>query len=80
MAPVAAQVPIDTGEIGQNSCAHDYVDSVMSWDDSHGVGYQAWTWDPWGCSGGSVLIQDWTGTPTVTYGQGIQAHLLTQTP
>jgi len=80
VAPVAAQVPIDTGEIGQNSCAHDYIDTLMAWADSHGIGYQAWTWDPWGCSGGSVLIQDWSGTPTVTYGQGLQAHLLTQTP
>jgi endoglucanase len=38
------------------------------------------SWDPWGCSGGSVLIQDWSGTPTVTYGHGVQARLLTQTP
>jgi hypothetical protein len=80
VAPVAAQVPVDAGEIGQNSCAHDYIDSVMAWADAHGVGYQAWTWDPWGCSGGSVLIQDWNGTPTVTYGQGFKAHLLTQNP
>ena len=80
VAPVAAQVPVVAGEIGQNSCAHDYIDQVMSWADSHGIGYLAWTWNPWGCSGGNVLIQAYDGTPTVTYGQGYKAHLLTQNP
>lgn len=80
VAPVAAQVPVDAGEIGQNSCAHDYIDQVMAWADSHGIGYQAWTWNPWGCSSGSVLIQDDSGTPTSTYGEGFKAHLLTQNP
>jgi hypothetical protein len=80
VAPVAAQVPVVAGEIGQNSCAHDYIDQVMSWADTHGIGYLAWTWNPWGCSGGNVLIQAYDGTPTVTYGQGYKAHLLTQNP
>ena len=68
------------GEIGQNSCAHDYLDQVTSWADAHGIGYLAWTWNPWGCSGGNVLIQSYDGTPTVTYGEGYKAHLLTQNP
>ncbi|WP_082598633.1 MULTISPECIES: cellulase family glycosylhydrolase [unclassified Kitasatospora] len=78
---VAAQVPVQAGEIGQNSCAHDYIDQVMAWADANGVGYTAWTWNPWGCSSnGNVLIADWNGTPTATYGQGYQAHLLSQHP
>jgi endoglucanase len=77
---VAAKVPVQAGEIGQNTCAHDYIDQVMGWADKNGVGYTAWTWDPWGCSGGSVLITDWNGTPTSTYGEGYKAHLLTQNP
>ncbi|WP_433516273.1 cellulase family glycosylhydrolase [Nonomuraea sp. CA-143628] len=77
---VAAQVPLQAGEIGQNSCAHDYIDQVMSWADAHGVGYTAWTWNPWGCSQGNVLITDYNGTPTSTYGEGFKAHLLTQNP
>jgi endoglucanase len=77
---VAAKVPVQAGEIGQNTCAHDYIDQVMAWADKNGVGYTAWTWNPWGCSGGSVLITDWNGTPTSTYGEGFKAHLLTQTP
>jgi hypothetical protein len=58
------------GEIGQNTCAHDYIDQVMAWADTHGVGYLAWTWNPWGCSQGNVLINDYTGTPTGTFGEG----------
>ncbi|HEV2348036.1 MAG TPA: cellulase family glycosylhydrolase, partial [Actinocrinis sp.] len=82
IASVAAKVPVQAGEIGQNSCAHDYIDQVMSWADTNGIGYTAWTWNPWGVCGseGNVLINDWSGTPTSTYGQGYQAHLLTQHP
>ena len=82
IAPVVARVPVDTGEIGQHTCAHDYIDSLMSWADSHGVGYQPWTWNPWGCSssGSVTLIADFNGTPTSTYGEGYKAHLLAQNP
>ncbi|MDT0347411.1 cellulase family glycosylhydrolase [Streptomyces litchfieldiae] len=77
---VAAQVPVHAGEIGQNTCAHDYIDQVMAWADTNGVGYTAWTWNPWGCGSGSVLIDDWNGTPTSTYGEGFREHLLSQNP
>jgi endoglucanase len=80
VAPVAAQVPVVAGEIGQNSCAHDYIDTVMGWADAHGISYLAWTWNPWGCGSGNVLIDDYTGTPTSTYGEGYKAHLLSQDP
>ncbi|WP_426502438.1 cellulase family glycosylhydrolase [Dactylosporangium sp. McL0621] len=82
IAPVAAQVPLVATEIGQNTCAHDYIDQVMTWADAHGVGYLAWTWNPWGVCGsaGNVLITDWNGTPTATFGEGYKAHLLTQNP
>jgi len=79
---VAAKVPVDAGEIGQNTCAHDYIDQVMAWLDAHNLGYSPWTWNPWGVCGsvGNVLIQDWSGTPTSTYGEGYKAHLLTLNP
>jgi hypothetical protein len=79
---VAAKAPVDAGEIGQNSCAHDYIDQVMAWADANGVGYSAWTWNPWGVcnSSGNDLITDWSGTPTSTFGIGYKAHLVTQTP
>ena len=79
---VAAQVPVTTGEVGQDTCGHDYLDQVTDWADSNGVGYLAWTWNPWGvcASNGSDLITDWNGTPTSTYGEAYKAHLLTQHP
>jgi arabinogalactan endo-1,4-beta-galactosidase len=79
---VARQTPVMIGEIGQNTCAHDYIDQVTAWADTNGIGYAAWTWNPWGVcnSVGNVLILDWTGTPTSTYGQGFRTHLLTQHP
>jgi hypothetical protein len=79
---LAKQVPVVAGEIGQNSCAHDFIDQVMNWADTNGVGYLAWTWNPWGVcsSSGNDLITDWNGTPTSTYGEGYKAHLLTQQP
>jgi endoglucanase len=74
----AAQVPVAAGEIGQNTCAHDYIDQVMAWADAHAVGYLAWTWNAWGVcnSVGNVLIDDFAGTPTATFGQGFKTHLL----
>jgi hypothetical protein len=80
LGPVAAQVPLHAGEIGQDTCAHDYLDQVVAWLDEQGLGYTAWTWNPWGCSGGNVLIEDYSGTPTSTYGEGYRAHLLTVNP
>jgi endoglucanase len=78
----AAQVPVVAGEIGQNTCAHDYIDQVMTWADAHGVGYLAWTWNAWGVcnSVGNVLIDDFAGTPTATFGQGFKTHLLAVQP
>lgn len=74
-ATVAAQVPVIAGEIGENDCAHGFVDGLMSWLDSHGIGYLAWTWNPYNCSTTPALITDYTGTPTA-YGVGVKNHLL----
>ena len=60
------------GEIGQNTCAHDYIDQVMAWADAHGVGYLAWTWNPWGCSQGNVLINDYSRHPDQHLRRGLQ--------
>jgi hypothetical protein len=76
MAPVAAQVPLTLSEIGENDCAHSFIDTVMNWADAHGVGYLGWTWNNWDCSTGPSLISDWNGTPTA-FGAGFKAHLAT---
>ncbi|MEV4313669.1 cellulase family glycosylhydrolase [Actinocrispum sp. NPDC049592] len=73
-APVAAQVPLTISEIGENDCAHGFIDQVMAWADAHGVGYLGWTWNAWPCTSGPALITDYAGTPTA-FGQGFKDHL-----
>jgi len=74
LAPVAAQVPLMFGEIGENDCAHGFVDGLMNWADAHSVGYLGWTWNNWDCGSGPSLISDYNGTATV-YGQGLKTRL-----
>lgn len=73
-APVAAQVPMIVGELGENDCAHSFIDTLMSWLDQHGSGYLAWAWDTYNCSSFPALITDYNGTPT-NYGIGFRDHL-----
>ncbi|MEU1605264.1 cellulase family glycosylhydrolase [Micromonospora matsumotoense] len=80
IAPLAQQVPIVIGEFGQDNCGFDYMQRLVNWADEHDLSYLAWTWNPWGCTGGAVLIKDWAGTPEPGIGEGFKAHLLTQSP
>jgi hypothetical protein len=75
VAPVAAQVPLITGELGENTCSSSYITPLMTWLDSIGATYMAWTWNNWDCSSGPSLITDYTGAVTA-YGAGYKAHLL----
>ena len=75
-APVAAQVPFNFTEIGENDCAHGFIDTLMNWADAHGVGYLGWTWNAWDCSSGPALISDYSGTATA-FGQGLKSRLAT---
>ncbi|GGQ84419.1 cellulase family glycosylhydrolase [Streptomyces asoensis] len=74
LAPVAAQVPLVAGEIGENTCSHGFVDQVMKWFDDRGLSYLGWTWNAWDCSSGPSLITSYDGTPTA-YGTGLRDHL-----
>jgi hypothetical protein len=74
LAPVAAQVPLGAGEIGENTCSHGFVDRVMKWFDDRGLSYPGWTWNAWDCSTGPSLISAYDGTPTA-YGIGMRDHL-----
>jgi hypothetical protein len=74
LAPVARQVPLSLTEIGENTCGHGNIDSVMKWADGQGVGYLGWTWNTWDCASGPSLISNYNGTPTA-FGQGLKDHL-----
>ncbi len=79
LAPVAAQVPLVAGEIGENTCSHGFVDQVMKWFDDRNLSYLGWTWNTWDCSSGPSLISDYDGTPTA-YGTGLRDHLRALNP
>ncbi|WP_171151066.1 cellulose binding domain-containing protein [Streptomyces argyrophylli] len=79
LAPVAAQVPLVAGEIGENTCAHGFTDRVVKWFDDHDLSYLGWTWNTWDCSSGPSLISAYDGTPTA-YGAGLRDHLRALNP
>ncbi len=74
VAPVAASVPVVTGEIGENDCGSTFIAAYMAWADAHGVSYLGWTWDTWNCSSGPALITAYDGTATA-FGAGFRDHL-----
>jgi endoglucanase len=78
IAPVAAAVPVVSGEIGENDCTHSFIDAYMAWADSAGVSYLGWTWDTWDCKSGPALISGYDGTPT-NFGIGLRDHLASLT-
>ena len=77
VAPVAAEYPVVTGEIGETDWRASWIDTYMPWADSHGVSYLAWAWDAGGgssCSNGPALPQNYDGSPNA-FGAGYQSHL-----
>jgi len=64
--PVAQQVPLVLGELGQDDRGSAFVTSLMDWMDARQGSYLAWVWDVWGSS--LDLIASYDGTPT-PYGQ-----------
>ena len=73
-APVAARVPLVTGELGENDCGQSFIDSYMQWADANGVSYLGWAWDAYGCGSFPSLISSYDGTPTA-FGAGLKDHL-----
>ncbi|MDO8209578.1 glycoside hydrolase family 5 protein [Conexibacter sp. CPCC 206217] len=82
IAPVAAQVPVVTGEFGETDCTDTHVTNYMNWADARGIGYLAWQWvvlapdelaDP-PCAS-LRLIEGPSGTPAAPNGTALKAHL-----
>jgi endoglucanase len=75
VAPVIRRAPVIAGEIGENDCAHGYIDSLMNWLDAKSTSYLAWTWNAdFNCASGPGLITKYSGVPT-NFGIGYRAHL-----
>ncbi len=76
---VARHFPVVAGEVGEKNCAHNVLDAVLPWLDSHGISYAAWAWFTDDCAIDPALISDYNGTPT-PYGIGYRDHLLANFP
>ncbi len=75
VAPIAAQMPVVAGEMGNSACDATMMNTTMAWLDTHGLGYLAWVWNASGANCGDIkLILDYTGTPS-TYGLIYKTHL-----
>jgi endoglucanase len=63
-------------EVGEadDRCSAHFVQRLVPWLEDHGIGYLAWSFNPWGtCSYG--VIADDRGTPSPGYGQWMFDHL-----
>jgi endoglucanase len=76
---VAAQVPVVTGEMGEHTCVHSFIDPIMAWADNAGVGYLGWGWNVQDCNTFPALITNVDGTAT-EFGKGLKDHLATLPP
>ncbi len=79
VTPVAAQVPVLVGEMGEQDCAHGYIDQFMAWADGKGLSYLGWAWNPQNCNNFPALVTDFNGTPT-NFGIGLRDHLIQINP
>ena len=82
VAPVAAQVPVVSGEFGENDCSTSHVTTFMDWADLHGIGYLMWAW--WvlpdtHCSTFAMLA-DVKGAARAPNGTAFRAHLRALAP
>jgi hypothetical protein len=95
IAPVAADVPVVTGEFAEDDyeepgCPggpNNFDDEYMDWADQHGVSYLAWAWtvpDPPQVGEDrcdrQYLIGDYSGTPASVNGIAVHNHLLSLPP
>jgi hypothetical protein len=92
IAPVAANVPVVTGEFDEDnyqnaSCANKtpstFDADYMNWSDQHGVSYLAWGWEVLSADeirdqgcSAFYLTSDPAGTPAAPNGTAVHDHLL----
>jgi endoglucanase len=80
VVPVAAQVPVVTGETGDHvTLPTTYVDTLLPWLNAHGIGYLGWTWNAW-ADKNNYLINDYAGTPSANFGQKFHDLLMASNP
>jgi hypothetical protein len=90
-AAKAANLPIVTGEIGEDDCTDNYIKSYIDWADQNDVSYLDWSWELnaySACTPGLSttnanleLLSNWNGTPASVSGEAAyyKSHLLSIT-
>ncbi|MBX3092522.1 MAG: cellulase family glycosylhydrolase [Cryobacterium sp.] len=85
IAPVAAAVPVVTGEFGETDGGSSFLTSFMTWADSRGVGYLPWAW--WKVSASEsvansryALVEGADFTPKAPSGTAFHDHLASIEP
>lgn len=80
VAPVAAIVPVVTGEFGETDGGNSYLTNFMAWADGLGIGYAPWAW--WRVSSTEsldnsryALIGDTGFAPKAPAGTAYYSHL-----
>ncbi len=73
IAPIAAVMPVDLGEIGPIGSSQTAAMTLLNWMDSQSPqgSYYAWAWDTW-----SDLITNYNGTPDSPWGTAYRSLLL----
>lgn len=80
IAPVAAVVPVITGEFADDGDG-SYMEGYMDWADAHSIGYLPWAW--WvlsGAAGEYALLDNDDGTPRSPMGTTLKSHLAALVP
>jgi endoglucanase len=82
IAPIAAKVPVVSGEFAEDDCKTVYDEKFMRWADRHGVGYMPWAW--WilpqkGCSQ-PALLRNVRGDARKPNGTALKRHLARLAP
>lgn len=79
---IAAAHPVVFGELGQDNCATDFVDPILTWIGERGYSVLGWAWNTADCAKFPALITAYDGTPTA-FGTAFQkffAATATPTP
>jgi endoglucanase len=89
-AAQAANLPIITGEVGEDDCSDNYINSYMDWADQNFISYLAWSWEinyATSCStsdsGNTLqLLENYSGTPSPVSPEAadLKAHLIQENP
>ena len=76
VAPVAAQVPVVTGETGDSAAGPEtYLPAFLPWATGHGLSVIAWTWNAWTNPDDVLVTNMAAGSPTLGEGVTYKAWL-----